>query len=174
MMNAPLLSRLPAIHAVALVLLGCAPSATDTASVGHILDPLGGCSAVGAWNISGKPDAEGRVRFELLVGSNRSVSEFEVDCDNLELRQTANIPYNQAGEAGTHRKTDNAVASDQLASALRQFCAISRGEARLAHGTFTSVADFRRKSAALPRAYFAGQPACATYSGPPTIMRPAE
>lgn len=157
--------------AMAVLTGSCAMPSSDTGGAGgHILAPLGGCAAIGAWNVETSPERPGRVRFEMLVGLNPSGSVFEVDCSDLSLSQVGLTTYDEDGNLVRTMRTNRALRDESVAPMLGQICAISRAETVQTYGEFASVSEFWAKSSGMDPSYFAGQPPCPTTSGPPRIV----
>lgn len=159
--------------AAALIVMtgSCAiPSSDIEPSGGRILAPLGGCAAIGAWNVVDSHERPGVVRFEMLIGANPGGSIYEVDCSHLSYSQVALTMYDEGDNLVRTIPVNRPLQDERAATVLRQVCAISRGEAVQTYGDFTSVSEFRTKSKRMDPAYFAGQPPCLTFSGPLRIV----
>lgn len=131
---------------------------------------MGGCAAIGAWNVVVIRDRPGAVRFEMLVGSNLGGSVYEVNCSDLSYSQVGLTTYDQEGNLIRTIRTNTPLEDKRATSMLRQVCKISRGEAVQTFGDFATVADFRAKSSEMDPSYFAGQPSCQSL-GPARIVR---
>lgn len=158
--------------AVISVLMGsCAMPSSDIESAGgRILAPMGGCAALGAWNVAASRERPGMVRFEMLIGSDPGASVYEVNCSDLSYTQVGLTTYDEDGKLVRTIPLNTPLQDERATPMLGQVCAISRGEVAQTFGDFASVAEFRAKSSGIDPSYFAGQPPCPTTLGPPRIV----
>lgn len=142
---------------------------------GFILRPVNGCSVIGASQIAPDTPSEGRVRTELLGLMRATGLRYEVRCSDLSARLYQQVTYDGSGSISRTRNLNNGFsASGPLAPAFAQVCAISKGEVPDTEARFGSAAEFEGKKKAVSPSYFAGQPPCVRYSGPPTIVDAAD